>query len=57
MISIVKLKEGKDIYGEVRDWNWKDKFLVIASETNDGDKYKKVIHWDSIEYVMEMEVI
>lgn len=56
MISIVKLKEGKDIYGEIRDWNWKDKFLVIASETSDEEKFKKVIHWDNIEYVMEMKV-
>lgn len=56
MISIVKLKEGRDIYGEVRDWNWKDKFVVVACENTDGDKFKKVIHWDNIEYVMETEV-
>ena len=56
MKSIVKLKEGKDIYGEIRDYDWKGKYVVIASETIEGDKYKKVIHWDNIEYVMETEV-
>lgn len=46
-MNAVELKEGGTIYGEIQDYNWKDKFLVVIDRKEDIE-YKRIIHWDNI---------
>jgi hypothetical protein len=46
-MNAVELKEGSTIYGEIEDYNWKDKFLVVIDRHEDIE-YKRIIHWDNI---------
>ena len=46
-MSTINLKEGGVVYGEIQDYNWKDKFLVVIDKREDIE-YKRIIHWDNI---------
>jgi len=51
-MTLINLKEGGTIFGDIVDYNWKDKFLVITNERH-GEKFKTIIHWDNIIRVIE----
>ena len=46
-MALITLIEGGAFFGDVMDYNWKGKFLVIERKP-----HKVIIHWDNVESIM-----
>lgn len=51
-MAMINLIEGATFFGEIIDYDWKGKFLVVETGETDA-RYKKIIHWNNVEYVSE----
>lgn len=51
-MAMINLIKGGTFFGEIIDYDWKGKFLVVETGERDA-RHKKIIHWNNVEYVSE----
>lgn len=50
-MAMITLIKGGTFFGEILDYDWKGKFLVVEVGKEAGIAHKRVIHWNNIESV------
>ena len=50
-MAMITLIKGGTFFGEILDYDWKGKFLVVEVGKAADIAHKRVIHWNNIESV------
>ena len=51
-MALIRLKKGGTFFGEIEDYDWKGKYLVVLERKEDLLE-RRTIHWDNVESVFE----
>ena len=54
-MALIDLIKGATFFGDIIDYDWKGKFLVVEVGKDTDDPHRRIIHWDNIEDVSASE--
>ena len=50
-MALITLIHGASFFGDIVDYDWKGKFLVICVGKEGDVPHKRIIHWNNVEGV------